>query len=170
MTSRINEFFCQNLHIIKNFRQVEWNVTTFILCGFWMWAFNLTLQRMMEKNSCGKGDGRCFFCWKKHIFGILEVRLVNTMIPGHTVSRLKHKQLDRSFDQGLASMMKNCWQQLPPRCVFSCVFFSEVATFVLENAWSCGTNGQKSRCLKKNASMKLNATMFHQNPGFCNRD
>lgn len=135
-------------------------------CGLSIWHFNewwkkIVVERAMEG---------VFFCWKKHIFGILEVRLVNTMIPGHTVSRLKHKQLDRSFDQGLASMMKNCWQQLPPRCVFSCVFFSEVATFVLENAWSCGTNGQKSRCLKKNASMKLNATMFHQNPGFCNRD
>lgn len=56
-----------------------------------------------------KGWWKVIFCWTQ-------------MIPGHTVSRLEHKQLDRSFDQGLASMMKNCWQQLPPRCVFLCFF------------------------------------------------
>ena len=123
MTSRINEFFCQNLHIIKNFRQVEWNVTTFISCGFWMWAFNLTLQRMMEKIVVERVmEGDCFV--EKNIFsGFWRLGWWTQMIPGHTVSRLEHKQLDRSFDQGPASMMKNCWQQLPPRCIFLLFFF-----------------------------------------------
>ena len=92
-----------------------------------MWLLDVGFQSDTSTNDGTKKvvervmEGDCFV--EKNMFsGFWRLGWWTQMIPGHTVSRLKHKQLDRSFDQGLASMMKNCWQQLPPRCVFLCFF------------------------------------------------
>lgn len=113
-------FFCQKLHIMKNFRQVEWNVTTSILCGFWMWVFNLTLQQRMETRSYGKGDGRWFFVEHKWFQDILypDWNTNNLTDLSTKVWHLWWKTVGSSFHRG----------------VFSCVFFLWGGNF---RSWEC---------------------------------
>lgn len=139
-----------------------------------MWLLDVGFQSDTStkdgKNSCGKGDGRWLFCWKEHIFGILEVRLVNMndsrsrtyciQTGTHTTWPI-FRPRSGIYDEKLLAAASTEVQ-------LSCCFFLRWQLSFLRMLGVVEKNGQKFGYLIEllNASMKLNGIFFHQNPRF----